>query len=152
MEVTEHEWHNVRGAHLTRSGSRSLQVQLSNPIDLWAECYVIFIICVSNSGDHDLVEIGKTDSKAGWWVGGLSAVGSLESLKLDLSWGIQSALTTEATGCSGYAVIWASGAWSCFPGLPSACGDSLTWVYYEVLSLPSVFVCLSLCKLLCMFV
>lgn len=43
---------------------------------------MILIVCVSDSGDHDLTEREKTDSGAVGWVGGLDAVGSLESLKL----------------------------------------------------------------------
>lgn len=37
------------------------------------------MICASNSRNHDLIQTGKTDARAGWWVGELGAVGNLES-------------------------------------------------------------------------
>ena len=89
--------HAVRDAYPIHSGLRTLQWQLNNLINLQAEFYVLFETCVNRSGNHDLIQIIKADSRVCLWVGELGALGNLESLKLDLSW-IHRALTIEKQG------------------------------------------------------
>ena len=74
--------HTVRDAYPIRSGLRTLQLQLNNLINLQAEFYVLFKACVNHSGNHDVIQIRKADSRVHLWVGELGALGNLESLKL----------------------------------------------------------------------
>ena len=89
--------HAVRDAYPIHSGLRTLQWQLNNLINLQAEFYVLFETCVNRSGNHDMIQIIKANSRVCLWVGELGALGNLESLKLDLSW-IHRALTIEKQG------------------------------------------------------
>lgn len=60
------DWHTKRDAHPTCSGSRALQVQLNSLINLWAQFYVIFKTCENHSGNRDLIQIRKADSRTFW--------------------------------------------------------------------------------------
>lgn len=71
--------HKVKGAHPTCPGSRAPLVQLCHQIELWAEFYVVFKTHASNSGNCDWIQRRKADSRAGWWMRELAAVGNLES-------------------------------------------------------------------------
>lgn len=77
--------HAVRDAYPIHLGLRTLQLQLNNLINLQAEFYVLFKTCANHSGNHDLIQIRKADSRVCLWVGELGALGNLESLKLGLS-------------------------------------------------------------------